>query len=254
MSAPVSGKRLAGHVVLVTGASSGIGAGTALAFAAEGATVVPAARRAERLTSLGQKIAAAGGEAFPLELDVVDEAQVARGIARIRERYGRLDGLVNSAGIMLSAKVADADTQDWRTMLDTNLHGLMLVTHAALPLMRMHPGGHVFNVSSISARLMNAGSPAYAASKAGVGAFTESLRKELSPLGMRVTLVMPGIVETELFSHVKDAATRERFGSMLRAMTPLQPADIANAIVYSYVQPQHVSINELVIRPTAQAE
>jgi NADP-dependent 3-hydroxy acid dehydrogenase YdfG len=254
MSAPVPGKRLAGHVVLVTGASSGIGEGTALAFAAEGATVVPAARRAERLGSLGRRIAAAGGEAFPLELDVVDAAAVGRAIDRIRDRYGRLDALVNSAGVMLSAKVADADTQDWRAMLDVNLHGLMLVTHAALPLMKANKRGHVFNVSSISARLMNVGSPGYAASKAGVGAFTESLRKELSPLGMRVTLVLPGIVETELFSHLKDAATRERFGAMLRAMSPLQPADIANAIVYAYLQPPHVSINELVIRPTAQVE
>ena len=247
------GKKLSGHVVLVTGASSGIGEGVALAFAAEGATVVAAGRRADRVAALADRIVKSGGTAMPLELDVTDETKTRSGIERIRHRYGRLDVLVNSAGIMLSARVADADPTDWRTMIDANLFGLMLVTHAALPLLKAN-GGHIFNVSSISARLANAGSPGYAASKAAVGAFSESLRKELSSQGVRVTVVMPGIVETELFSHLKDEATKERFGNMIRAMTPLQPADIANAIVFANLQPPHVSINELVIRPTQQPE
>jgi len=248
-------RRLAGRVVLVTGASSGIGEGVALAFGAEGATVVTAARRADRLAGLAERIGAAGGIAFPLAVDVTDEAQIREGIESIRKRYGRLDVLVNNAGTMLSARVADADPADWRAMIDANLIGLMVVTHAAFPLIRAAgASGHIFNVSSISARLANAGSPGYAASKAGVGAFTESLRKELAPQGVRVTLVMPGIVETELFTHLKDPGTRERFGNMIKAMTPLQPADVANAIVFAYLQPPHVSINELIIRPTAQVE
>lgn len=247
------GKRLAGRVVLVTGASSGIGEGVALAFAAEGATIVAAGRRADRVSGLADRIVKAGGTAMPLALDVTDEKQARDGIESIRQRYGRLDVLVNSAGIMLSARVADADPADWRTMIDANLFGLMIVTHAALPLLKAN-GGHVFNVSSISARLANAGSPGYAASKAAVGAFTESLRKELASQGVRVTVVLPGIVETELFSHLKDEATKERFGKMIQAMTPLQPADVANAIVFANLQPPHVSINELVIRPTQQPE
>jgi NADP-dependent 3-hydroxy acid dehydrogenase YdfG len=248
-------KRLAGRVVLVTGASSGIGEGVALAFGAQGATVVTAARRADRLTGLAERIGAAGGTAFPLAVDVTDEGQIREGIESIRKRYGRLDVLVNNAGTMLSARVADAEPADWRAMIEANLLGLMVVTHAAFPLIRAAGNtGHIFNVSSVSARLANAGSPGYAASKAGVGAFTESLRKELAPQGVRVTLVMPGIVETELFTHLKDAATRERFGNMIKAMTPLQPADIANAIVFAYLQPPHVSISELIIRPTAQVE
>jgi NADP-dependent 3-hydroxy acid dehydrogenase YdfG len=247
------GRTLTGRVALVTGASSGIGEGVALAFAAEGATVVAAGRRADRVTALADRIAKAGGSAMPLELDVTDETQTHDGIEAIRQRYGRLDVLVNSAGIMLSARTADADTADWRTMIDANLFGLMQVTHAALPMLKAS-GGHVFNVSSISARLANAGSPGYAASKAAVGAFTESLRKELASQGVRVTVVLPGIVETELFTHLKDAATKERFGNMIKAMTPLQPADIANAIVFANLQPPHVSINELVIRPTQQPE
>lgn len=249
-----TGKRLSGRVVLVTGASSGIGEGTALAVAAEGASVVAAGRRADRVAGLVKRIETAGGDGFALGLDVTDPAQVSDGIERIRERYGRLDGLVNSAGVMLSAKVADADPDDWREMVEINLLGLMLVTRAVLPLMKEHGGGDIFNISSISARLANAGSPAYAATKAGLGAFNESLRKETFRDGIRVTLVMPGIVETELFTHIKDEATRERFGSMMKQLTPLQPADIANAIVYAMAQPPHVSINELVMRPTLQPE
>ena len=248
-------KRLVGRVVLVTGASSGIGEAVALAFAAEGATVVAAARRADRLTELAERIAAAGGTAFAVAMDVTDEAQIREGIESIRKRYGRLDVLVNNAGTMLSARVADADPADWRAMVDANLIGLMVVTHAAFPLIRAAGStGHIFNVSSVSARLANPGSPGYAASKAAVVAFTESLRKELAPQGVRVTLVMPGIVETDLFTHLKDPATRERFGNMIRTMTPLQPVDIASAILFAYLQPPHVSISELIIRPTAQVE
>lgn len=247
-------KRLAGRIVLVTGASSGIGAATARALAAEGATVLAAARRADRLAELVRGIADDGGTATALEVDVTDEAQIARAIATVRERYGRLHGLVNNAGIMLSARVVDALPDEWKQMVDLNLLALMLVTRAAVPLIPEHEGAHIVNISSISARLANPGSPGYAATKAAVGAFTESLRKELAPKGIRVTLVMPGIVDTELFTHVRDQATRERFGNMIKAMTPLQPADVGNAIVYALTQPPHVSLNEIVMRPTAQVE
>jgi NADP-dependent 3-hydroxy acid dehydrogenase YdfG len=250
----MSERSLHGRAVLVTGASSGIGEGTALALAAAGATVVAAARRTDRLADLVRRIEAAGGSAWPLALDVTDDAQIAAAVEAIRARHARLHGLVNSAGIMLSARVADAEADEWRQMVELNLLGLMLVTHAMLPLIPPDDGGHIFNVSSVSARLMNAGSPCYAATKAAVGAFTESLRKEVAPKGIRVTLVMPGIVATELFTHLRDPATRERFGSMVAAMDPLQPADIGAAIAYAMTQPQHVSINELVIRPTAQVE
>jgi NADP-dependent 3-hydroxy acid dehydrogenase YdfG len=246
-----TGKQLSGRVVLVTGASSGIGEGTALALAAAGASVVVAGRRAGHVAKLAQRI---GGDALSLELDVTSGAAIARAIEEIRARFGRLDGLVNSAGIMLSARVADADPEDWRTMLDINLLGLMEVTRAALPLLKENGGGDIFNISSISARLANAGSPAYAATKAGLGAFNESLRKETFRDGIRVTLVMPGIVETELFTHLKDPATRERFGGMMKQLTPLQPSDIGNAIVYVMSQPPHVSINEIVMRPSLQPE
>jgi NADP-dependent 3-hydroxy acid dehydrogenase YdfG len=245
---------LAGRVALVTGASSGIGEGAALALGAAGATVVVAARRVDRLAELVARIEAAGGTAFPLALDVTDAGQITSGIAAIEARYGRLDCVVNSAGVMLSAKIADANPADWRTMIDINLLGSMNVTQAALPLMKAGGSGHVFMISSIGARLANVGSPGYSASKAGLGAFTESLRKETALAGIRVTLILPGLVETELFEHLTDEATRARFGNMLKSLTPLSPADLGNAIVYTFGQPQHVSINELVIRPTAQPE
>jgi NADP-dependent 3-hydroxy acid dehydrogenase YdfG len=155
---------------------------------------------------------------------------------------------------MLSASVAEAKPDDWRRMIETNLLGLMLVSQGALPLMRARGTGHIVNVSSISGRLANVGSPAYAASKNGVGAFTESLRKECVKYGIRVTLLMPGLVATELFTHVEDAAVRARFGAMLESMTVLQPHDVAAAILFAVTQPAHVAISEVVLRPTEQIE
>ena len=241
---------LAGRVALVTGASSGIGEAVAMAFAAQGATVVPAARRADRLNALAERIAADGGTAMPLAMDVVDERQIQAGIARISERYGRLDILVNAAGVMQSARIAEADPADWREMIDANLLGLMLVTQAALPLLTASGNGHVFNISSISARLANPGSPCYAATKAAVSAFNETLRKDVAKQRVRVTAVLPGLVRTEALDAIKDPGTKERFAAMARSITPLEAADIANAIVFTNLQPPHVCIGELVIRPT----
>jgi NADP-dependent 3-hydroxy acid dehydrogenase YdfG len=246
--------RLSGHVAVVTGASSGIGAGVARALAAAGANVVLVARRSDRIDALVAQLAPGGCSAIAIAADVTDAAAVDAMIATVLDRFGRIDSVINSAGIMLSARVADADVHDWRTMIDTNLLGTMLVAKAAFTPMKAHGSGHVVNVSSISARLANAGSPAYAASKAAVNAFSESLRKEGSSIGIRVTSVLPGIVDTELFDHITDPATQARFRGMLETMTPLTAADVANAIVYALAQPPHVSINEIVIRPTKQLD
>jgi NADP-dependent 3-hydroxy acid dehydrogenase YdfG len=245
---------LDGAVALITGASSGIGEAAAQALAERGATVVAAARRRSRLASVVSQIEAAGGRAEAVELDVCNESDIERVAAHLRERYGRLDVLVNSAGVMLSAAVAVAKTSDWRRMIDTNLTGLMLMTHGVLPLMLQRKSGHVVNVSSVGARLQNVGSPAYSATKNGVGAFSESLRKECAKSGIRVSVLLPGLVQTELFAHVDDPAVRARFGAMLESMTPLQPRDVAAAIVFVLEQPAHVSVNEIVVRPTEQVE
>ena len=246
--------RFDGHISLVTGASSGIGAAIARALAAEGATVVAIARRADRLAALTAEIEAAGGTAAALELDVADRASVAKRIAGVAERFGRIDSVVNSAGVMLSARTADASVLDWQRMFATNVLGLMAVTHAAFAVMRAQGGGHVVNISSVSARLANAGSPGYAATKSAVNTFSESLRKEGTSVNVRVTVVSPGIVETELFDHPADEATRARFRQMLDSMTPLTPADVAAAVVYALSQPAHVSVSEIVLRPTQEIE
>jgi NADP-dependent 3-hydroxy acid dehydrogenase YdfG len=251
---PTTPRRFAGHVSLVTGASSGIGAGVARALGAEGATVVIAARRYDRLTQLADEIATAGGTALALELDISDVANAAECIRTITSRFGRIDSIVNAAGVMLSARTADASIADWQRMFETNVLGLMALTHAAFAVMRTQGSGHVVNISSVSARLANAGSPAYAATKSAVNTFSESLRKEGTSVGVRVTVVSPGIVETELFDHPADAATRARFRQMLDSLTALTPADVAAAVLFALGQPPHVSINEIVLRPTEEID
>jgi NADP-dependent 3-hydroxy acid dehydrogenase YdfG len=245
---------LAGHVSLVTGASSGIGEGVARALAEEGAMVIAAARRRDRLTALVDEIAAGGGTAHAVELDVADAASIAACMQTIAKRCGRLDSVVNSAGVMLSARTAQAQLTDWRQMFETNIMGLMAVTHAAFAVMVEQGAGHVVNISSVSARLANPGSPAYAATKAAVNTFSESLRKEGTGHNIRVTVVSPGIVETELFEHAADAATRARFQSMLEMVTPLTPVDVGASVIFALTQPAHVSINEIVLRPTKEIE
>jgi NADP-dependent 3-hydroxy acid dehydrogenase YdfG len=187
-------------------------------------------------------------------LDIADTGAVTASVAGIVAEYGRIDSVVNCAGVMLSARTAEADLADWRRMFETNVIGLMAMTHAVFAVMKTQGRGHVVNISSVSARLANAGSPAYAATKSAVNTFSESLRKEGTSLNIRVTVVSPGIVETELFDHPADEATRKRFRGMLDAMTPLTAADVAAAVVYALSQPEHVSVNEIVLRPTEEID
>lgn len=244
--------RLDGRVALVTGASSGIGAACAAALAAEGAHVVAAARRVEALERLVAGVAAAGGAGEALRLDVTAAADVADAVAGIEARHGRLDLLVNSAGVLLSARVRDAALADWRTMFEINLLGAMNVTRAALPLMLRGDHGHVITISSVSSRMASAGSPAYAATKSGLNAFSESLRKECAADGLRVTTVLPGLVETELFEHLTDASVRARFDAMRESVEALAPEDVAEAVVYAATRAPRVSVSEIVIRPTKE--
>ena len=236
------------RVVLVTGASSGIGRATALALSRAGAVVAVGARRRDRLQSLADE---APGEMVTLELDVTDPESVNQAIAATVERFGRLDCLVNNAGLMQAGMILGADTREWVRMVETNLLGSMYAVHAALPHL-IETRGAIVQVSSTSGRIASMGSGVYAATKFGISAFSESLRQEVTGRGVRVVLIEPGFVATELTSHITDPVMREAAADIGQSMRTLAPEDIAQAVVYALTQPEHVAVNEILIRPTDQ--
>ena len=245
---------LEGRVAAITGASSGIGEATAEALAREGAAVALGARRKDRLEGLADRIESEGGRALVLEADVSDEGQARGFVETAHKELGGLSILINNAGVMLLGPVEGADPADWRRMLEVNLYGVLWCTHAALPLMREGGGGDIINVSSTAGRRADAGAAVYNMTKWGVTGFSEALRQEALHSGIRVTCVEPGFVETELQGHntnpmVKQATEkmRERIGQVLKA------EDIAEAILYAVSRPSHVSLNEILVRPTGQA-
>ncbi|MBN1528217.1 MAG: SDR family NAD(P)-dependent oxidoreductase [Thermoleophilaceae bacterium] len=248
MAGPLDGK-----VAVVTGASSGIGEATALALARAGAAVLVGARREDRLTALAERIESEGGRAVPHAVDLTDEEQAGAFIQAARDELGGLHILVNNAGVMLLGPVAGADTADWRRMIEVNLLGLLWCTHAALPHLAQGGGGDIVNVSSVAGRRASAGAAVYNMTKFGVHAFSEALRQEALHAGVRVTVVAPGFVETELQGHNTNPVvqqsmerSREQIGEVLK------PEDIAEAIVFAVTRPAHVCLNELLVRPTRQ--
>ncbi|GAA1243456.1 SDR family NAD(P)-dependent oxidoreductase [Kitasatospora nipponensis] len=250
-------KTLHGTVALVTGASSGIGEATALALAAEGAAVAVAARRVDRLEDLAGPNRAAGGTVLTIAADIAGQDQARAAVERTVAELGRLDTLVNNAGLMLLGPAAATPVEEWRTMVDVNLLGLMYTTHAALPhLARAAADGprrvaDVVNISSVAGRVAFAMSSAYCASKFGVGAFSEALRQELAGRFVRVGVVEPGSVETELREHNRPevrAVLEQQFATIER----LQAGDVADAVAYIVTRARHVAINELLVRPTEQ--
>ncbi|MGY1725743.1 SDR family NAD(P)-dependent oxidoreductase [Geodermatophilus sp. SYSU D01062] len=247
-----AGRPLSGRVALVTGASSGIGEATAVALAEAGAAVAVGARRADRLDALARKLRDGGARALTLDLDVTDEASCRAAVARTREELGGLDVLVNNAGVMLLGTIVGADVEDWRRMLSTNVLGLMYTTHAAIDGMVAQGSGDVVNVSSVAGRTARKGAGVYNASKWAVNAFSESLRQEVTTRGVRISLVEPGAVATELTDHITQPDAKATSVRMYTEMTPLQAEDVARAIVYVVSQPPHVAVNEVLVRPTAQ--
>ncbi|WP_049901511.1 SDR family NAD(P)-dependent oxidoreductase [Halococcus agarilyticus] len=241
---------LDGKAALVTGASSGIGAATAEALAAEGASVSLAARRTDRLDELAERIEASGGNALAITADVTEEADIEAMIETTTDAFGGLDVLVNNAGVMLLAPVERADADDWRRMVSVNLTGLMNTTRAALPALREDEAGHVVNISSDARRGPGAGFGAYAATKAGVSTFAESLREEVADDGVRVTTVEPGATDTELPAHITDAAAKDEVEAAIESMRTLESTDVAAAVRYAVTQPPRVNVDELLVRPT----
>jgi NADP-dependent 3-hydroxy acid dehydrogenase YdfG len=248
---------LDGTVALVTGASSGIGQASALALAARGAAVALAARRTDRLEELAASITDSGGTALTITADVTDREQAEQAVATAVEKLGRLDTVINNAGVMLLGPIVDAPLEEWERMVDLNLKGLLYVAHAAIPhLLEAAENdprrvADLVNISSVAGRVARNGSGVYNATKHAVGAFSESLRQEVTGRHLRVSLVEPGAVATELASHNRPEVRevmQQRFGGIER----MAAEDIAETVEFIVTRPRHVAVNEVLIRPTEQ--
>jgi NADP-dependent 3-hydroxy acid dehydrogenase YdfG len=244
-------------VALVTGASSGIGEATARVLAARGATVVLVARRRDRLEALATEIERSGGKALALEADIANREQGTGCVQQAVDALGRLDIVVNNAGVMLLGPAETAPLDEWERMIAVNLSGVLHVTHAALPHLldaaESSPRGvaDLVNVSSVAGRKAAADRTVYNLTKHGVGAFSEALRQEVTKRHVRVSLVEPGVVATELLDHTRPEI-RERLVKGWADMEPLDSEDVAEAIEYIVTRPRHVAVNEVLIRPTGQ--
>jgi NADP-dependent 3-hydroxy acid dehydrogenase YdfG len=250
-------ERLDETVALVTGASSGIGHATARALASQGAAVALVARRKDRLDDLAAAIEKDGGKALAVEADITDKAQAQGAVETTVSKLGRLDTVVNNAGVMLLGPAESAPIEEWERMVSLNLTGLLYVSHAALPhLLKAAEDGprqvaDLVNISSVAGRVARGGAGVYNLTKFGVTAFTEALRQEVGDRHVRISVVEPGAVATELITHVRQevlADLAKRFGKM----DPLQSEDIADAIAYIVTRPRHVAVNEMLVRPTNQ--
>ncbi|MEW5861580.1 MAG: SDR family NAD(P)-dependent oxidoreductase [Cyanobacteriota bacterium] len=244
--------KLDGRVAIVTGASAGIGEATAIALAAEGAQVAIAARRVDRLNAIADSIATTGGKALPIATDITDETQVQNLVEKANAQLGRVDILVNNAGIALVGNIEGANTSDWRRMIDLNVLGLMYATHAVLPILKAQGTGHIVNISSVAGRTARVGIGGYNATKWGVNGFSESLRQEVCKHNIRVTIIEPGMVDTEIDNEITDPIAKQRTEERRKSIVPLQSEDVAAAIVYAVTQPPRVNVNEILIRPTDQ--
>ncbi|MER5798963.1 MULTISPECIES: SDR family NAD(P)-dependent oxidoreductase [Streptomyces] len=251
--------KLTGTVALVTGASSGIGAATARRLAEDGASVALVARRKARLDGVAAEIEKAGGTALVVEADITDRTQAEAAVQQAVEHFGRLDTLVNNAGLMLLGPVVGADVDEWERMLAVNVQGLLHTTHAALPhLLKAAETGprkvaDIVNISSIAGRVAWNGYGVYNLTKFGVNGFTESLRQEVTQRHVRVGVLEPGGVDTELGSHNNPEIQGAMITPFYETTEVLTPDDIADGVAYMVTRPRHASIGELWIMPTDQA-
>ena len=247
--------RLADQVVFVTGASTGIGAACARAFAGEGARLLLAARRLERMKALEPELRAAGApDVRLLQLDVRDAVAVSRAVAELPEEWKAVEVLVNNAGLSRGLdKLHEGSLDDWDEMIDTNVKGLLYVDRAVVPLLVARGRGTVIHLGSVAGRQVYPGGNVYCASKHAVRALNEGLRLDLLGTGVRVATVDPGMVANTEFSVVRFHGDADRASAVYRGMTPLRPEDVAELIVFVATRPAHVNLAETVILPTDQA-
>ncbi|MCP2257784.1 NADP-dependent 3-hydroxy acid dehydrogenase YdfG [Streptoalloteichus tenebrarius] len=252
-----TGSPLAGRVAVVTGASSGIGAAVASRLAADGARVALLARRADRLSALAEEIAAAGGEALPVAVDVTDADQVSAAAETVAARLGRVDLVVNNAGVALPSMIDKGRTDDWQRMIDLNVTGVLRVVHAFVPaLLAAAEAGapaDLVNISSVSADVIYPGWAVYAATKAAVTQFSATLRAELGGRGVRVTNIEPGMVDSELRENVSDPEAKAALDEFAEAVPSLEAGDLADVLAFLVSRPSRVNLPKLRIMPTWQA-
>jgi NADP-dependent 3-hydroxy acid dehydrogenase YdfG len=244
-------------VALITGSSSGIGAATARRLAAEGAAVALVARRRDRLEELAATISTQGGTALVLEADVTSHEQAAAAVERTVARLGRLDTVVSNAGVMLLGPALDAPVAEWDQMVAVNVQGMLYVVHAALPHLVRAAGdsprrvADLVTISSTAGRVARPGSSVYNLTKFGVNAFAEALRQEMIGHRVRVSVIEPGTVDTELASHLR-SGIRQAAQDQVGSIEPLQPDDIADAVAYIVTRDRRVAVNEMLVRAGEQ--
>ena len=240
-----------GKVVVITGASSGLGEATARLLSAQGASVVLGARRADRIQALANELTAAGGKAITVTTDVTHRDQVKRLVDSAVRACGRIDVMINNAGLMPQSPLERLKIDEWDRMIDVNIKGVLYGIAAALPHMKQQKAGHIINVSSVAGHKVRAGGAVYAATKHAVLALSEGLRQEVKPYNIRTTVISPGAVATELPESVTEpdtAASIHKFYAELAI-----PADLfARAVAFAISQPEEVDVNEILFRPTRQ--
>jgi NADP-dependent 3-hydroxy acid dehydrogenase YdfG len=240
-----------GKVVVITGASSGLGEATARHLAAQGASVVLGARRIERLQSLANELNNQGGKALAVETDVTDANQVQRLVDKAVQTYGRVDVIINNAGLMPHSPLERLKIDDWNRMIDVNIKGVLYGIAAVIPYMKEQKSGHIINVSSVAGHKVRAGGVVYAATKHAVRVISEGLRQEVKPYNIRTTVISPGAVDTELPNTATEPDIAENLRKLYEALAI--PADsFARAVAFAMSQPEEVDINEILFRPTRQ--
>lgn len=244
------GNNIEGKVVVITGASSGLGEATARMLSAQGAVVVLGARRVDRIEALAKELSDAGGKALALQTDVTHAADVQRLVDAAVGKFGRIDVLVNNAGLMPSSPLERLKIDDWDRMIDVNIKGVLYGIAAALPHMKAQKGGHIVNVSSVAGHRVRAGTAVYSATKHAVRVLTEGLRQEVKPYDIRTTIVSPGAVATELPDSITEADVQAGVKAFYEIAIPAD--SFARAVVFALCQPDDVDINEILFRPTKQ--